>query len=534
MDGAVTKSRTRSISLGTFDGNDHLRHVGDSDSTSNALDLCSQCAPVAPGYSQPLSNLGTAAAPLGIADQVAQAQATAAAQVIGLHQAAGPFEMGAGSLLAPPSPQALLPQQQAAVAAMQAQHVAPYPYLDVKLLQAATGQSESIRAAEQPGGLNLSAPGGGIYMPQPQAPQGGAPDAGGKVRIKAAPKAKDGDAAVAAGVGGAGARRSQTSSYRGVTFHKRTGRFEAHLWASGKQMYLGGFDSESKAATAYDFMALKCRGDAAHLNFSRDAYTADAAWLKKVTCEELMLSLRRHSKGFSRGTSKYRGVSLNPNGKWEARCSEGGRKYSYLGLFSSEAEAARAYDRMCVRRNGASAVTNFGLSQYSEELKEHEKNKLRVMRETKNGGGAGSASGSRQKGAKRKGGAGAVNDDDYVPSTSTVSKNKAIRRDTTGGREAEVEPVSTPEKPPPATAAPTPHMCSAAALLSQSIAPSPPHPAPLEKQPAALLPAAIPASPPLAARALELQHPPTGPGGQPPALELRHLPAGPGGPPPVP
>ena len=147
-------------------------HVGDSDSTSNALDLCSQCAPVAPGYSQPLSNLGTAAAPLGIADQVAQAQATAAAQVIGLHQAAGPFEMGAGSLLAPPSPQALLPQQQAAVAAMQAQHVAPY--LDVKLLQAATGQSESIRAAEQPGGLNLSAPGGGIYMPQPQAPQGGA------------------------------------------------------------------------------------------------------------------------------------------------------------------------------------------------------------------------------------------------------------------------------------------------------------------------------------------------------------------------
>ena len=163
MDGAVTKSRTRSISLGTFDGNDHLRHVGDSDSTSNALDLCSQCAPVAPGYSQPLSNLGTAAAPLGIADQVAQAQATAAAQVIGLHQAAGPFEMGAGSLLAPPSPQALLPQQQAAVAAMQAQHVAPYPYLDVKLLQAATGQSESIRAAEQPGQKRLRAeePSGG-------------------------------------------------------------------------------------------------------------------------------------------------------------------------------------------------------------------------------------------------------------------------------------------------------------------------------------------------------------------------------------
>ena len=35
----------------------------------------------------------------------------------------------------------------------------------------------------------------------------------------------------------------------------------------------------------------------------------------QVSKEELVLSLRRHSKGFARGSSKYRGVSLNPNGK---------------------------------------------------------------------------------------------------------------------------------------------------------------------------------------------------------------------------
>jgi AP2 domain len=38
-----------------------------------------------------------------------------------------------------------------------------------------------------------------------------------------------------------------TSSYRGVTHHCRTGRFEAHIWDSGKQVYLGGFDSEEQA-----------------------------------------------------------------------------------------------------------------------------------------------------------------------------------------------------------------------------------------------------------------------------------------------
>jgi AP2 domain len=38
-----------------------------------------------------------------------------------------------------------------------------------------------------------------------------------------------------------------TSKYRGVTHHCRTGRFESHIWDSGKQVYLGGFDTEEQA-----------------------------------------------------------------------------------------------------------------------------------------------------------------------------------------------------------------------------------------------------------------------------------------------
>ena len=44
------------------------------------------------------------------------------------------------------------------------------------------------------------------------------------------------------GGGSRGGNRS-TSKYRGVTHHCRTGRWEAHIWENGKQVYLGGFDS---------------------------------------------------------------------------------------------------------------------------------------------------------------------------------------------------------------------------------------------------------------------------------------------------
>ena len=93
-------------------------------------------------------------------------------------------------------------------------------------------------------------------------------------------------------------------------------------------------------------------------------------YLDNITLDELVMAVRRQSQGFARGSSKFRGVTKHPNGRWEARIGTPGSKHVYLGLFHEESEAARAYDRALVKMRGPGSATNFSISTYKAELKE--------------------------------------------------------------------------------------------------------------------------------------------------------------------
>lgn len=94
--------------------------------------------------------------------------------------------------------------------------------------------------------------------------------------------------------------------FRGVTKHKRTQRYEAHIWESKKQIYLGGFESEMLAARSHDIMALKCKGAMCDsLNFGKRDYEEVMEILPGCDKEDIISCLRNYSKTYCQGSSHH-------------------------------------------------------------------------------------------------------------------------------------------------------------------------------------------------------------------------------------
>ena len=117
---------------------------------------------------------------------------------------------------------------------------------------------------------------------------------------------------------------NRSSKWKGVTRHKITSRWEAHLWDAtyervrkkssggrtrGRQVYLGGLISDLDAARAYDLAALLFFGTRQVLNFDVSNYTEEIKAMQEYSPADWVCELRRRSSGFSRGVSAYRGVT---------------------------------------------------------------------------------------------------------------------------------------------------------------------------------------------------------------------------------
>ena len=171
-----------------------------------------------------------------------------------------------------------------------------------------------------------------------------------------------------------------TATYRGVTEHVRTKRFESHIWHNQKQIFLGGSDSPEMAAVAFDIAALRLRGPNTPINFHRGWYETFLQDIDTLEIDVMVAGLRRELKGNKAiQSSIFRGVTRHAKGKWEARIGGSAgeqtdktnkkrKKYIYLGIHETEAEAAKTYDRAAIGRQGIDAVTNFHLSTYYSEL----------------------------------------------------------------------------------------------------------------------------------------------------------------------
>ncbi|KAG2484298.1 hypothetical protein HYH03_016844 [Edaphochlamys debaryana] len=154
--------------------------------------------------------------------------------------------------------------------------------------------------------------GAGAPTPTAGAPFGGhpsmtppPPDPAAADSLAAAPAPAAADAGGGGGSGtGAGDKR-----FRGVTRHRRTKRWEAHIWEERRQVYLGGFEVEEHAAKAHDVMAIRCRGTDTVLNYAPDTYSellglllpaGAAAGQRPLHRNEVVRLLRSHGKEATR------------------------------------------------------------------------------------------------------------------------------------------------------------------------------------------------------------------------------------------
>lgn len=142
-----------------------------------------------------------------------------------------------------------------------------------------------------------------------------------------------------------GGSKFSQHGYKGV--HPSGRGWTARIGGGKNSHYVGQFNTEIAAAAAYNRAAREIYGEFAILN-----PVPDDAQDTPLPSLGPQFRVKR-----SKANSAYRGVSRNGK-KWVAQMARNGHR-EYLGIYATEEEAARAYDRRAYELFGDAAPLNF-------------------------------------------------------------------------------------------------------------------------------------------------------------------------------